>query len=521
MILRKPYALFIKMFKPIHIFMALLTTYLIFNTNRILSFFSEYIRSNNSVVGELLSDKLVTNSLLIIPIVLIIISLIFLGVMFSKQKPVAFYVINIFCFLCILIITIYVSNFLVVMEESIVSIKMIKLYHDLILINMIIEIIIFVLLIIRGFGLNFKKFNFDSDISKFDISASDNEEFELNISVDIDSAKRKRKRKLRLFKYFYNENKLIINLTVIILIILTVSCFLYFNFNKKQEKIEGVVYNLSKFNFKVNKTILTTEGFDGKKITDNYLVVVDASFQSNLKNVSLFLKDISLEVGDAIFYVQTKYSNDLLDIGVAYNNETLNTNFKDYIFVFEIPEKYIESDLFLIYNNEGVKTKVKLNPKHFAKNDFSVEKNIGDSISFKESLGDVSFTINSFEIKDKFLINYNYCIKPDECVSSKEYLKASIDENFDKYVLKLSVVFEDKRDLKINDFYNFFDSFGMIYYKFKDSWYSQTSDFENITSKKIKEKNDVYIGVNSNILYADEIKLIFNIRGSEYEYILK
>ena len=96
MILRKPYAFFIKIFKPMHLFMAVLITYLIFNTNKILSFFSEYIHSNNDVVGELLNDKLITNSLFVILILLIIFSLIFLGIMFSKKKPVAFYLVNIF-----------------------------------------------------------------------------------------------------------------------------------------------------------------------------------------------------------------------------------------------------------------------------------------------------------------------------------------------------------------------------------------------------------------------------------------
>ena len=60
--------------------------HLIFSTNRILSFFSEYIHSNNSVVGELLSDKLVTNSLILIPILLIIFSIILL----ANTRPSSF-----------------------------------------------------------------------------------------------------------------------------------------------------------------------------------------------------------------------------------------------------------------------------------------------------------------------------------------------------------------------------------------------------------------------------------------------
>ena len=51
MILRKPYVLFIKIFKPIHIFMSILIAFLIYNTNKILNFLSNYIYSDNNVVG--------------------------------------------------------------------------------------------------------------------------------------------------------------------------------------------------------------------------------------------------------------------------------------------------------------------------------------------------------------------------------------------------------------------------------------------------------------------------------------
>ena len=42
MILRKPYAFFIKIFKPLHLIMSLLACYLIFITNKILTFFNTY-----------------------------------------------------------------------------------------------------------------------------------------------------------------------------------------------------------------------------------------------------------------------------------------------------------------------------------------------------------------------------------------------------------------------------------------------------------------------------------------------
>lgn len=521
MILKKPYAFFIKIFKPIHIVLALLITYLIFNTNRILSFFSQYIYSNESVVGQSLKEELVLKSLFIIPIVLIIFSLIFLGIMFNKRKPIAFYVINIFEFLVILVITIYISNFLGIMEQSIVSIKIVKLNHDLVLINMVLEVISFILLIIRGLGLNFKKFNFDSDITKFDIDEKDREEFELNINIDLDITKRNRKRKLRYLKYFYKENKLIIN-SLIVLFIISISTFLvYFSINSKDFKSEGVVYAMKKFSFKVNNTIILNENFAGEKITDNYLVVVSVELQSNLNSVSLFLKDFSLEAAEEILPVSTEYKESLIDIGVSYEESILKREFTNYIFTFEISEKYLNNDLYFIYNEEGVKTKIKLNPQSLSINELVVNKKLTEIMNFEESLGKIEFKINSFDIKDKFLIKYNYCVSDNDCVLSKEYIKASIDENFDKYVLKLDVEFFNNSNVDAVNFYEFFNDFGSIHYKKGETWYLQKSKFEELKSKKVDNKNNVYMGINSNILNSDSIKLVFNIRGSKYQYLLK
>ena len=75
-------------------------------------------------------------------------------------------------------------------------------------------------------------------------------------------------------------------------------------------------------------------------------------------------------------------------------------------------------------------------------------------------------------------------------------------------------------DLSVGSFYSLLSDFGMISYRVNGKWFN-TYDFEEIKSKRVLLENDVYIGINSNILNADSIKLVFNIRGQRYEYILK
>jgi len=99
-------------------------------------------------------------------------------------------------------------------------------------------------------------------------------------------------------------------------------------------------------------------------------------------------------------------------------------------------------------------------------------------------------------------------------------LKPSIDENYDKVLLKLSVDYNSSSDLDINTFYKLLSKFGVISYKKNDTWYN-TYKFEEVVSKRISTKNDVYIGINSSVADSDSIKIVFDVRGLRYEYILK
>ena len=96
MILRKPYAFFIKVFKPIHLIMSFLVAFLIYKTTVILDFFNKYLDSGKSGVSDIIIENFVTFEIYIIPIVIILLSLVFLGIMFSKKKPYIFYLFTIF-----------------------------------------------------------------------------------------------------------------------------------------------------------------------------------------------------------------------------------------------------------------------------------------------------------------------------------------------------------------------------------------------------------------------------------------
>ena len=501
--------------------MSILIALLIYNTNKILNFLSNYIYSNTNVVGQYFKSDLVNKWIFAIPIILILFSLIFLGIMFSKKKKIIFYLVNIFSSIIVLIINIYCSNFLGVMEKNVVSIKLVKLNHDLIFINMIIEVVLFIVLLTRGLGFNFKGFNFNSDISKLDISDSDKEEIEVNINIDFEDKKRERRKKIRHLRYLYYENKLIINIVLYTFVILTCTIISIAIINREKTNVEGTVYNIGKFNLRVDETFLLTDSYRGKKLTENYLLVTKISLQSNLKSISLFLADFNLNIGSSIFKPNTKYANKLIDIGNMYDESILQSEYNNFILIFEIPEKYIESDMFLEYNNEGYNTSIKLNPKLYISKELNVINKIGEDLNFKDHFEGITLIIKNFDIKKTFQVNYNFCLKDNDCLNSVEYLKPTLNQNFDKVLLMLDFNYSNNSKFSSNTFYDFFVKFGSIYYKKGEKWFSQNSNFEQVKSKKTNQKNKLYIGVNQDIIGADSIKIVFKIRNSKYEYILK
>ena len=70
MVFRKPYAFFIKMFKPIHIIVGLAIGYLIYLESNIFSFLNTYISSYESVIGQSVREKFASNFIFLIPLIL-------------------------------------------------------------------------------------------------------------------------------------------------------------------------------------------------------------------------------------------------------------------------------------------------------------------------------------------------------------------------------------------------------------------------------------------------------------------
>lgn len=520
MVLRKPYAFFIKIFKPVHILIGFLIAYLIYLDSAVLRFLNSFIAAYSGLMDVAPTKELSNVLLVIIPVVVCLLSMAILGIMVRKKKPVMFYFVNIFLYIGIIIINIYAINFLSVIGSTVVSIKVTKLIHDFVFISIMIEAVTLIMFFTRGFGLNIKKFDFDSDLLSMDISESDREEFEVSLNLDLDETKRKRNRFFRLLKYKYLENKKVVNLTAIgiisfITLIVVVKVVSGINRN-----VQGNVYYLGGIGIEVKETYILNHDYLGNEITDNYLVIVKCKLNSSASN-KVFSKDFELKIDNLTFKSINKYDQYLLDIGKSFDAIDSSSSFADYIFVYEVPKGYEKKNMSFSYSSLGNSLEIKLKPTFIDTNKSSHTYVLGDEVVINGNFGEITLKISDYEISDRFMFEYSYCIKAGDCITSKEYLKPSIDTNFDKVVLRLQTEYANSSTINLNSFFDFFDMFGSIEYCKSDNCYVQDSYFEKLSPMKASSQNNVYVGVNSAISDADTIKLILNIRGSKYEYLLK
>ena len=80
-----------------------------------------------------------------------------------------------------------------------------RMAKDLLTMFLIIQLPVIGIYVMRVFGLDMKKFNFNSDQEFLELSEEDREEIEIGISLDKDSFKRGFKKFTRYLNYFYQE----------------------------------------------------------------------------------------------------------------------------------------------------------------------------------------------------------------------------------------------------------------------------------------------------------------------------
>lgn len=533
MILRKPYAFLIRHFKKIHFVLTVCIIYLIYRTEMMIGFLNEYINSVTIVVGQPIVSSLFNIWVILLPIFILTISIILLITMRVKDKPRLYYIFMIVVHIAIIVIYFYGYTVFDKMQKTIVDLRTLNALRDFLIYIIIVQGVFAVVSLIRGIGFDIKKFDFGSDIETFDLSEEDNEEFEIDIDFDINDQTRKGKRYLRLLKYKYKENKFFVHIGLGVL----VAFLLFYAYNNftiyNKTSPEGTNFTMNGFTIGVKKSYLLNQNSIGENLEDptKYLLVVELNVKNTTMNPApIKTGNYGLNINGINYYHQEKYESMVVDLGYTYKNQDINNKeFVNYLLIYEIPANRINSKFKLEFHNTGTnKTAyVRLKPTNISKEENHYkEYALGDTMTFDDTtLGKTSMKIDSFEIRNKFTLRYEYCsTRSKTCYESVEYLTpVKYNTSFEKSLLRLDMDFKFDENFKSNTITNIYElmkTYMTIEYEIDGVKKTQKAFLGKVTSNRAN-KNSYYIEVYQEMKIADKITLVFNVRNNVYRYSLK
>ncbi len=490
MIVRKPFAFLIKHFKAIHLFLFGLLVYVCYKYNGIVSFLRNYISTGN---GRYDAVNYINYTPIYIILGAIVVMAIIYYLMKYKDKPKKLYLFSIIGYIAVIILFIFLFNYLRTFSSSIIEQKTLRLYRDISLMGLIFQYIIIVIMLIRGLGFDIKKFNFSKDIQELNIDLTDNEEVELVMGFDTNKTKFKIRRFFREFRYFIRENILFTGLSLIVIVIIL--WIIVANYTSKNKVYKENEYFGVDFNMLVNGSYLTKEDSSSKKLSvgNSSLLVVKFKISSNHSDV-LNPDNFILSIYGKTYSPNNKYCSSLKDIGKCYNKIKLTEQEKEYIFVYLVDDNVLNKKIYLKYdygyltNKNNSIIKVRLTPDNIDDEE-TTTKRINDTLEFNNSIiGDYKLKIEEYNISDNYEINADITLMP---TSNNTIIRLKVSEGND-----------------------LIDNYALLKYTISGLEYTSTM-------KKLYNDNDYsYYEVN-NITYADSIKLVLNSRHNNYEYILK
>ncbi len=535
MILRKPYAFFIKYFKLLHAIIAGLVAFLLYRSFTIYNFFSAYVKNYSSALNEFSPRTFINMYSFLLALVIIIFIIILLSVMIYKKKPKALYIFSIFVYVAVLVLFFIVYPSLRDISAYMLDIRTSSAYRDLFLIISVLQLVCLVWYAIRATGFDIKQFDFGTDLQQLDIDEKDSEEIEVSLEFDQNQIHRNIRYKLRELRYFYGENKFVINTAGIILLII-IGFMIYTNIGIYTASYnQGESFSASGVVMNVRDTYLTQTDPAGNKLTDDMIVVVKVDIRKQgVVDRSLNTGLTTLIVNGISYGQNNDYAKELYDLGTAYAGQSLSDEFQSYILAFLIPKEDINKKMELKFNDNvsyvkgemGAKNVyVHLKPINLTKNAGSQDGMIGKEMTFENSiLEDSTFMIKGYEFNNKFKINYKYCYATDKCIDSYEYLTPTATGSYAKTLMRINGYFVADDSIsggEITSLQSFLNNFATINYKIGDVWYSNDINTQSVKPKVGVDNSNYYIEVPLEVANASEISLTFKIRNYTYKYVLK
>lgn len=534
-ILRKPYAFLVKHFKLIHSILTLIIAFLVYRTNAILSFLNEYLASSQTSVIDNLTNTIFSLWMFLLPFFIIVISMIIISLMSVKKKPITFYLFNIVVAIAILVLYNFSYSMFTQMEATILEVRTVRLFRDIIMILELSQFVTLILVLIRAVGFDLKKFNFGQDLQELEIEETDNEEVEINIEIDTNKVHRKVNRIRRFTKYIYYENKFLIDVGVLIGI--SVICFfIYMSLGIYEREVEeGKIFSTTSFYLGVTRSYITNQDYKGNLLdNDNMLIVLEIKIRSKGKPKKLDTGMVNIKMENQTFYPIEIYKDDIMDFGHNYLDTEIPTSFEKHLLVFKVPKYLVDEKITFTYTDkidyisQGINSKyikLKLNPTKIDERAKKQNINLNEELNFKTSIFKESkLKIEKVEIQKEFRENYQFCVTAIECFLSAEIIFPTYNSNENKAILKITGTLKKDDDIVLDRVYSLYHLiyyFSTLRYEKEGKEITQKVTMNQVKPSKFTPKNTYYIEVSEDIMSADKIWLDFHVRNRDYRYQIK
>ena len=512
MIIRKPYAFLIKNFKKIHVFLLILSIYVLYQLVNVNSFVNEFMRLGTY---DLFKDPITNHItwLLTLSLILLIVgstSILFL--LNHKKKPWKIYLIPIIQYVLLLFVLGVIKSFFNSYSTDVETTDL-RMSRDLLTIFLLVQLPVIGIYVMRVFGLDIKKFNFNSDQEFLELSEEDREEVEIGVSLDKGSFIRGYKRFIRHLNYFYQEHKIICNSLFGLGIVLCIG-LIYINvFITNKSYKQGQYYNVNGYSFVVNNAYYTDKDYTGNVISkSSYFVILDLTIKNNSspRTVNLDYFHIKNKTKD---YITTKkvYAKEFQDLGVTYDTirELKRDEILNCIVVYKV-DKNLNKNKFVLYYQEssGYLRKIKLKVKDLSNIGDSINLKLGDELKLDINNGD-NIIFDSFEIGDSFNYSVRICTT-DGCFYEMNNLSGGSEK-----IVKIDFASELWESKNMIDFLT---QYGKLIYKDSNDVEGEI-EIVNPISKTYYGKT-VLLKVPGEVENAKELSIDLIIRDKHYVYKL-
>jgi len=514
MIIRKPYAFLIKNFRKIHIFLLFLSLFIAYKIYDVNYFLRTYMTSGiyDSYKNPI---TLHISFWLLLSVILIIVGSFALLVLLNyKKKPWKLYLLPIIEYLAMFFVLNMIKSFFVHYSYDVKPTDL-RFSTDLLGIFIIIQLPSILFFVMRVFGLDIKKFNFNMEKEFLELSEEDREEVEIGLNIDKYSFIRGYKRLFRNIKYIYFEHKKVCDsLLLLFIFCITFSAFRFFLANRSYS--EGDFYSANGYTMQINNAYFTNKDYAGNIISNkSNFIIIEGVIKNNNEPRRINFDNFHLKTGNKDFITTHRtYEKEFSDLGITYDTvkEVKRDEELSFIVVFKVDKDLNYKKFNLYYQEESGKLRlIKMNIKDYSQ----IEKT--EVIGFGEEFNLNIQSNPDFIIFDSISLSMNASYLVRNCTSTGCAV-VSKDLSSDGSYQILSISFGSEH-YNTKNMIDFLVGYGTIVYK-DSSGEEEKLEIENLLTRSYFGKT-VYLKIPIDIKEENILRMDFTIRNKSYSYMLK